>query len=297
MQKDHFKGDDRFNYVCVAELSCAATIRIVLESLKANGDSSSIYLIVPESQVDEFDRLVGELANIISELHVLPSWPVYRFRQNLGRQGWRAGWYLQQFLKLSFDDYLKNELQIDVDSYVIWDADTVMLQRPCYTIGEKKFFLKGRKIHLPYIDTINRILGGKFSPSHSFIAQYMYVETQFLIGMRSKIAEVTGEEDWIFGIIRSLPLESDSEFSEYETYASYLQMQTPELVSEAKGKWFLYGSDVISDPSKATLADVEKRFSGYTLVAFERHAPYFSKPVNIIRVWIAKLFLFFRAQL
>jgi hypothetical protein len=296
MREDNCEGGDRFTYVSVAELSCAGTIRIVLESLIAHGDSSSIYLIVPEDQVDEFKRLVGDLATIISELHVLPSWPLSRFRENLGEQGWRAGWYLQQFLKLSFDGYLKNELQIDVDAYVVWDADTVMLKRPCYTKGEKKFFLKGRKIHLPYFDTINRIFGVKFSPNHSFIAQYMYVEMRFLMGMRSKIIEVTGEEDWIFGIIRSLPLVSDSEFSEYETYVSYLEMQIPESVCKAKGKWFLHGSDVISDPSKATLGYVEKRFSGYSLVAFERHSPYFSRPVNILRRGIAKLFVFFRVQ-
>ena len=124
----------------------------------------------------------------------------------------------------------------------------------------------------------------------------MYVEMRFLMRMRSKIIEVTGEEDWIFGIIRSLPLVSESEFSEYETYVSYLKMQIPESVCKAKGKWFLHGSDVISDPSKATLGYVEKRFSGYDLVAFERHSPYFSRAVNILRRGIAKLFVFFRVQ-
>ena len=41
----------------------------------------------------------------------------------------RAGWYYQQFLKLSFDLYYKKHFG-HLAGYVIWDADTVMLKAP-----------------------------------------------------------------------------------------------------------------------------------------------------------------------
>ena len=102
--------------------SVLGTFALVLRSLERYIPEGDMYVVVPDDQVVEFAPHQSLHVFVVRESNVLPEWDLERVGERLGHYKTRAGWYYQQFLKLSFGDFVK------CDSYLIWDADTVMLQ-------------------------------------------------------------------------------------------------------------------------------------------------------------------------
>lgn len=256
--------DQRLPYVLVAEGMLLPLIGLVITGLKKHADPESITLIVPQRQLDAFKATVGESATVISEDAVLPDWPISRVRDLLAHPN-RAGWYLQQFLKLSFGQFS------GASAYVIWDADTIPLAPPLLRDGKTTLFCAAQEHNQPYFDTYKLLLDQEPVLKRSAISQYMHIETQIVEALQLAIIEKTGAPTWIDAILNALPGESISEFSEYETYANFLMSWHPSRGRMIDVPWFRYGAEIYPDCTRVTLTELEKRFARYSHVAFERH--------------------------
>lgn len=263
----------KFPYVLVAERSVLPLIGQVLQGIQTYGNPESISIVVPSAQFDDFKITARCGARVIGEDEVLAGWSLARVKAALPNQPHRAGWYLQQFLKLSFGSYA------GIPQYVVWDADTVMLSCVKFTENGLTVFNTAREHHGEYYETFERLFGRAAPLRRSLVSQYMLIETQIVQEMRCAIESRFGK-DWITAILSVLPGTSESEFSEYVTYANFLADRYPDRLKLSRTKWFRYGSEIIQDPACEDFDTVRERFSGYAYVAFERH------PTSLLkRLW------------
>lgn len=267
--------DERLPYLLVAEASLLPLIGVVIAGLNKYANPASITLVVPQHQIVAFKATVGETAQVISEDTLLPDWPISRVRDRLAYPN-RAGWYLQQFLKLSFGQFA------GAPAYVIWDADTVPLAPPLLRDGETTIFCAAKENNSPYFETYKLLLNQEPALKRSAIAQYMYIETPIVDALQLAIIEKSGAPTWIDAVLDGLPGQSISEFSEYETYANFLISQHEGDGMMIDIPWFRYGSEICPDFTKVTLENLERRFRRYRFVAFERHPKSF---VRLTAAW------------
>jgi len=250
-------------------------------SLEKHANPAGIYVVVPAGQRDAFREVLADRVQVVVEEDVLPNWPLSRVKSMLPKQPRRAGWYLQQFLKLGFGQYAH------VPRYVIWDADTVMLRPPVLEKDGKVVMNTAKEYHQPYFDTFRRLLGVAPVLPRSMISQYMRIDSAVCLQMQQEISARGQGDGWIEVLLRGLPGTSISEFSEYETYANYLAHINPAGIELQTSKWFRYGSEIFPDQESVSLEQIEKRFAGYGYVAFERH------DCNVVKRIFANVFVFF----
>lgn len=136
----------------------------------------------------------------------------------------RAGWYLQQFIKLALCNY------VETDYYTVIDCDTL----PLNTIKffEKKtelpIFSTSKEFHQPYFDTMQKIFKGKVKKNiqRSFINEFMIFKTIIVRKMIKEIAYNNDckENEFFLGILDNIDFKvlNNSGFSEFETYGSYV---------------------------------------------------------------------------
>lgn len=254
-------------YLLVAEKSLLKIIGHTVSALEKYGDPAEIYLVVPDEQIEAFQTVLLNRVVLVPEEKLLPEWPLARIRSMLAKQSGRAGWYLQQFLKLAFGRYS------GIERYVIWDADTVMLQPPVLERCGRVIMNKAKEYHQPYFDTFRRLFGIAPTLPCSTISQYMLIDTAICLQMQKEICAHGEGTDWIEVLLRGLPGTSISEFSEYETYANYLAYIRPTAFELGSRKWFRYGSEIFTNLERVSVEQIEERFAGYSYVAFERHPP------------------------
>ncbi len=258
-------SDPRLPIVLVAEKSVLGTFDLVLRSLERYVPEGDVYVVVPDDQVVEFAPYQSLHVSVVRESNVLPEWDLERVGERLGHYKARAGWYYQQFLKLSFGDLVK------CDFYVIWDADTVMLQELSFVIDGRMQMNSSIRSHKPYFDTYRRLFMHSPPVAKSLISQFMIIDQKILTEMQEEIKINSGQQCWIDAVLQGLPLKSASEFSEYETYGNYVASRYPDKFELTKINWFLYGSEVLPTVKNKDLNFVINFFRGFSCVAFERH--------------------------
>jgi hypothetical protein len=126
-------------------------------------------VIVPEAELDIFKKSSPANYSVINENDVLGALNLVQIRNTLPNEfKFRAGWYLQQILKIAVANNL-----LEKNGYsLIWDADTVPLKHLNFLSGENKLqFFMGNEFHEPYFSTIKKLLDLDKLVDQSFIAQ------------------------------------------------------------------------------------------------------------------------------
>ena len=98
--------------------------------------------------------------------------------------GWRAGWYLQQFLKMSYSFICEDAY------YLIWDADTIPVREiQMFDEDGVPFFDVKEEYHRPYFTTLNKIFNNRIKKSnpYSYISDHIVIKTEY---MRNLILEI-----------------------------------------------------------------------------------------------------------
>jgi hypothetical protein len=258
-------------YLLVAEKSILKLIGQTVSALEKYANPAGIYIVIPSGQLKAFGARLTDRVILVPEEDVLPDWSLARVRSMLPKRPERAGWYLQQFLKLSFFKH------VEVPRYVIWDADTVMLKPPVLERNARVVMNTAKEYHQPYFDTFQRLFGVVPTLPLSTISQYMLIDSAICMKMQQEICTRGQREDWVEVLLSGLPGKSISEFSEYETYANYLAHINRSGIELQSSKWFRYGSEILADPESVSLEQIETRFAGYSHVAFERHRSTFAR--------------------
>jgi len=258
---------DNIIAVLVAEKSVLDFIDKTIDGLLRKSNVKKIYIIVPHSDMDSFEmKMHSKPVYVVCENELINTENQERIKQLLRHKNHRYGWYLQQFLKLEFINY------IDEEDYLIWDADTILLKK---TIFDRSRFEVSPSLenHTPYFRTLKKLTGIEKQVNFSFVMQYMMVNKSDLCSFFSLI-DHKDPRNWYFRVLECLELDDESEFSEYESFGNFVAFHSDKKIMITSEKWFRYGA-AIYDPEKLKNIEyeyLEKKFSGYTYVAFERHS-------------------------
>ncbi len=249
--------------VLVAEQSVLPLLSHVISGLFKWQIVDEVVLVVPSGQLASFRHLGAAPVQIIAEEEVIGRFSQANIGDRLGSYRGRAGWYLQQFVKLGYARFSGDE------HYVIWDADTIPLGPLTLVNGGRCQINLSKEFHRPYFEVIERLL--RFEPvlTFSVISQYMVMITRFVREMLNRIEQIHGR-DWMDATLAMLPLKGPSEFSEYETYGNFMAVEHPLELEFVRHRWFRNGSDILELNNLPTNADIENIFAGYSYVSFER---------------------------
>ena len=254
--------------VSVARLDRPVWIyRLAVESLIKHHPFFSLTIVCPGPDKPAFLSLeaLGSV-NIVAEEDYMPHFTLKELSSCLPGLPHRVGWYYQQFLKMHYCTHSKSS------NFLIWDLDTVLLNPLLPTSDPHSHsFGSSSEYHSPYFRTIDHVLGPGAHPPRSSICQYMFVTRDIMLSMLNDIEANTGQ-DWRVGILQCLPRLGDSEFSEYETYATYVFRKFPNRCTFSKARLFRYGSELASSYAEA-LSLSRRLCRQYDLLAFERHLP------------------------
>jgi hypothetical protein len=181
----------------------------------------------------------------------------------------RSGWYFQQFLKMAYAFVSKN------DEYVIWDADTIPLNKiNYYTDDNKLIFIIKKENHLPYFKTIDTLFNNsvnRYNNNISFIAENMIIDRNIMIDMINTINANTNikGENFYEKIINAICKEDlgFSGFSEFETYGNYVMTYYPHMYSFKKYRTQRLGSFLLG--FKPTIDQLNWAKNSYDIISFE----------------------------
>jgi hypothetical protein len=180
----------------------------------------------------------------------------------------RAGWYFQQFLKMSY------AYKCQDDAYIVFDADTIPLNKIEYIEDNKYLFNIKKENHTPYFDTIDKLFNFEIYKSidGSFISENMVIDKKIMIEMLNEIEVKCSSEGNNFyeKILNSISSEeiNYSGFSEFETYGNYVNIRHQKLFKRKKLNSLREGIKYLGKyPSKKQLNWASKDFD---LISIEK---------------------------
>lgn len=241
-----------YDIVTACRLKDFKTLCLALPRLRKFLPHRRLVVFTSRGNICRFSKDLGGETECIDEDTVFPDLKLERLKKEIRLpefpQG--AGWYFQQFLKLSY-----SQIRPDVDRYLIWDADTIPLR--CFSVfgPDGKALLtpasleashpprgvvfdpettrkmqQATQLHLPYFENYQNLFGENPFSSMSFIAQQMPIHVPTLRAMIGVIEQrFQGQESWPWKILKNLKGKSGNLFSEYETYAQFALRHAPEF--------------------------------------------------------------------
>ena len=264
-----------------------------LKDLKAWGVASAqivkfikakkYYLIVPDAEVELFkfvtpDKFIIELESKYCENFNLEYIKKYLPVSMSGR----AGWYLQQILKIEF---IRRQNEDDV--ILIWDSDTIPLKELNFIndqgILEIYEGIHHPKIHEPYFNTINSILGINREINKSFISQNIVVKSKWIISLCESIQNYTNEYNWINAVLNRTNFNSSiSAFSEYETIGTYIYKYFKnEWKFKDNSDYYRNGTALIGCPSNINNKEWLNLVKYWDYITFENYEKVSVRGLNI----------------
>lgn len=181
----------------------------------------------------------------------------------------RLGWYIQQFIKMTYSLRCKDEF------YLLWDSDTVPLKKvKLFNEKGKPIFHTKTEFHKPYFDTIERLIPGlKKQIKGSFIAEHMLIKTDYMQSLIKDIESnnnVKGDtfEEKILNAVEIKELCKNG-FSEFETYGTYVQHAYPDAYCYENWTSLRYGGFFFSGIGLRN-TDVNWLCKNYDAISFEK---------------------------
>ena len=173
----------------------------------------------------------------------------------------RTGWYFQQFLKMGY------ALITEKEYYMSWDADMIPLKKICPFQNGKPVFSIKKEYHKPYFDTIENLFDLKKKIKGSFVAEHMIFKSSY---MQEIIGKLSCEKEWYYKIIDSISPKdiTQSGFSEFETYGTYIMEYHPEAYRMENFKAIRKGKMIFGKVPNADVMEwLSKNFSS---IVFEK---------------------------
>lgn len=188
----------------------------------------------------------------------------------------RTGWYFQQFLKLAFSYVSETEY------YLTWDSDTIPLHKIDFFNQEGLPYLDCRP-YVPedeaYFDTIQNLwwdCAVRKCDYNSYITEHMIFSSTIVREMLKEIEDNDQIEGIVFyeKIINAIAKKSLnlSGFSEFETYATYLNSKHRDCFALRRWRNLRHGKVYFgSNPSESQLNWVEKEYDVVSIEDFDKH--------------------------
>lgn len=185
------------------------------------------------------------------------------------QDGKRAGWYVQQFIKMEFSKICGDEF------YLLWDSDTLPVKKIELFHNDLPFFDCKSEHHKAYFDTIEKILPGyQKNLKGSFIAEHMLIKTEYMKKLISDIevnTKISGSDyqEKLMNAINQSDL-AGSGFSEFETYGTYVMKKFSESYEIRKWKSMRYGGYFFLSNKRMSAEDMRWLAKYYSAVSFEK---------------------------
>lgn len=250
----HFQKGTTFPYdivICVASQHKEIALKTI-RSLHVFAASRKIFVITAQQNFAFFQTRLGDQYpvclldedNIIENisLHVLQDY----FMRRIGNVQ-RAGWYFQQFLKMSA--CLLSDI---ADHYLIWDSDTILLQPLRFFDHDGNVLIHPKtECHPPYFVTLQKLLGIGKQVSFSFISEHFMIKKAYMIELLDQFRFLSsGKSSWVWTVLDAVADDclGASGFSEFETYGNFIAFKHADsfrcrsVKSTRYGAW-RYGTD------------------------------------------------------
>lgn len=217
-------------------------------------EAESYQLICPNSQIAAFEKSTVAPWSITGESLFSEDCSLEMIRSMVkGQNSARIHWLYQQFLKIN----AVRDSDLDDDCVVvIWDADTVPL-RDINFVEEQSgrlLFYHGSERHKPYFETINLLLGNGEFADFSFISQCLPVRVGWVRSMLNEMESQFGVS-YVEAVLRILPGDSGSEFSEYETIGTWIwRRYLDRIIVRKRNCWLRSGSTLFRTRHEGWLA-------------------------------------------
>ena len=220
----------------IAALSIAALARHI--------NPRHIYVITSGDNAPYFEKLQKHYPVVtLDENQVIPGINlkiIGDYIQKAQQKRSRAGWYFQQFLKMSAC-FLPNIS----DYYLIWDADTVMLNPVLFLNEAGQTLVKpSTEYHQPYFDTFFKLFGINRSVDFSFISEHFLINRHYMEELIAVIGErAASKNHWVWNIMDAVETKhlSGAGFSEFETYGNFVNTAHPGAFAVRPLKTIRYG--------------------------------------------------------
>ncbi|MGJ8642768.1 MAG: hypothetical protein ACSHX9_05115 [Luteolibacter sp.] len=236
-------GIDRVVSVC--EMKDIETWKLVAVRVPRYITASSYELICPDSQLEDFRSVTPQVWTLSGESTYSANCSQEMIRRTAtGENRSRVNWLFQQFLKINA------VMSSRCDEIVlIWDADTIPLRDLNFIDSNDGGLMcyHSREIHLPYFETVEKLLGIGKVCEPSFIAQCLPVRVEWVRKMVGEI-ESRSSKPYPEAVMSVLPGRSGSEFSEYETIGTWAMANRPEEIGlRQKNRWLRRGSSIFGE--------------------------------------------------
>jgi hypothetical protein len=168
---------------------------------------------------------------LIDEDKVIPDIRLSTVKDFIARKSqrgdWRAGWYFQQFLKMTVC-----RLPEVADHYLAWDADSILLRPTEFlSAGGKALVHPESEFNEPYFVFLKSLLGLDRQVRFSFISEHFMFNKKMMNALIGEIESRRKEkESWVTIILNHIDPEyfAGSGFSEYETYGNFITRNYPD---------------------------------------------------------------------
>jgi hypothetical protein len=129
----------------------------------------------------------------------------------------RIGWYRQQLIKLLYSKITSSPY------YLVWDADTVPLNKITFFDEKYPTYNVGRKWRDKYFDEgLSRALGQKRISESTYITEYMIFNSMHVTALLNEFgSDISGQIKMLMNLTMG-DYENDC-FSEFELYGSFLE--------------------------------------------------------------------------
>ena len=223
---------DKYNVVIMATKKNLDMLRIMIPYCWKNLDAKAIYVVANENISDQVRNIDGVCYFDESKVYSGLTYDgIAEILKEIIGDGRRAGWYLQQFLKMAWC-YID-----EAEDYVVIDADTIPLNPILFKNNGEYLFTRKIECHKPYFETLNRLFNGKIyrKEDYSFIAEHMMFNSDYMAEIISSIEQndsIKGNSFFEKILYSISPADIGySGFSEFETYGNYMQIMHPDKVN------------------------------------------------------------------
>lgn len=266
---------NKFDVVIPVSYKDCWFLRKVIPYIRKNIVTDGVIFVLTSSRCfREFsqDFLSRNNVSVLDENQLYPTLTYTNVKNALAQYNMSSmtGWYFQQFLKLAFacSNYAK-------EYYLIWDADTIPLNKLSFFEGEKILVNPKREYHVEYFETIYRLLGLHKSLDYSYISEHMMIRTDIV---RQMLNDISPNADWWEQIIRKCDFSSKQAFSEFETIGTYCSAHYPQLFQLRQLSTLRWGGSIWG--RQVTDTELERLGRDFDTVSFERGAkPFFPRSI------------------
>ena len=266
---------NKFDVVIPVSYKDCWFLRKVIPYIRKNIVTDGVIFVLTSSRCfREFsqDFLSRNNVSVLDENQLYPTLTYTNVKNALAQYNMSSmtGWYFQQFLKLAFacSNYAK-------EYYLIWDADTIPLNKLSFFEGEKILVNPKREYHAEYFETIYRLLGLHKSLDYSYISEHMMIRTDIV---RQMLNDISPNADWLEQIIRKCDFSSKQAFSEFETIGTYCSAHYPQLFQLRQLSTLRWGGSIWG--RQVTDTELERLGRDFDTVSFERGAkPFFRRSI------------------